>query len=207
MWGGWREGGKVNNHHCLCYQREVEKNSVPSIFFCLPNPVLQCCFYIAFYSSYYAVWSGKKYMITVLFIPICLPPVPAWDLFARHQISNRFLLNKSCCQCCQATTLSSSTLIYISGCHFVAKLGFPCKIQHLSGPQLDHSTPTAALWCVTEVCCESNLKLLRREPSAWTSPRTQPSNPELNNGLDEARRGRNPKETRTADPRSFGGWS
>lgn len=146
-------------------------------------------------------------MITVFLIPICLPPVPALDLFARHQISNCFLLNKSCCQCCQATTLSSSTLIYISGCHFVAKLGLPCKIQHLTGLQLDHSTPHRS-----SVECHWSLPRIKLETSVTGTPHVDISVPPPQNlqpwadWLDEVRRGRNPKENRTADPSSFRGW-
>lgn len=114
-------------------------------------------------------------MITVFFIPICRPPVPAWDLFAQHQISNCFLLNKSCCQCCQATTLSSSTLIYISGCHFVAKLGLPCKIQHLAGAATGSLRPHRGF--VERHWSLPHFKILRREPSAWTSPCTSPLSP------------------------------
>lgn len=118
----------------------------------------------------------------MFFIPICRPPVPAWDLFAQHQISNCFLLNKSCCQCCQATTLSSSTLIYILGCHFVAKLGLPCKIQHLAGAATGSLRPHRGF--VERHWSLPHFKLLRREPSAWrtslcTPSLPKPSNPEL----------------------------
>lgn len=121
MWGlcvcVWLGGG-VNNHHCgFVIRQKREKYSWVRIFF--DSQILSYSVVVLQLFIVLIMLSG-----VVCFIPICLFPVPALDLFACHQISNCFLLNKSCRQWCQATTASSLTLIYIAGCHFVAKLGF-----------------------------------------------------------------------------------
>lgn len=56
---------------------------------------------------------------------------------------NCFLLNKSCCQHCQAVYFTSTTPIYFSRCHFVTKLGLPYKISHFLRAS-DGSPPTSA---------------------------------------------------------------
>lgn len=112
----------------------------------------------------------EKYMITVLSSPAAFSYFYPIFICVASDITC-FLLNKSCCQCCQAASHISSTPVYFSSCHFDTKLGLWYKLQHFLGLQLDHPPPLCTFKCRGKVLfCISNCTSLQQKSFVRTSP-------------------------------------